>query len=301
MPRSIWSGAISFGLVNVPVKMFSAISEHSLHFNYVHVKDGSPIGYAKYCKEEDKPVDEAEIAKAFDWDGEYVILRDEDFERAQEDSFKTIDIKDFVDYSEIDPIYFERTYYLGPDKGGEKVYALLAKAMEDAGRAAIAKFVMRDKQHLGCLRVHDGVMVLERMHFADEVRDPGDVAPDKPPKLEKQELALANDLIERLSGPFEPEKYEDTYRDTLCEIIKERKEGGEVKASKPERPKKAPDLMEALKASREGRGGGGGDGNGDGKADLSKLSKSELYERAKKADIGGRADMSKDELVKALS
>src|SRR5919106_1856231 len=305
MPRSIWSGAISFGLVNVPVKMYSAISEHKLHFNYVHVKDGSPIGYAKYCKEEDKPVDDSEIVKAFDWDGEYVILQDEDFERAQEETYKTIDIKDFVDYEEIDPIYFERTYYLGPDKGGEKVYALLAKAMEDSGRAAIAKYVMRDKQHLGCLRVRDGVLTLERMHFADEVRPTDDI--DVPSgKVEKQELALANDLIDRLAGHFEPEQYKDTYRDTLCEIIKERRKGGDVKAPKPEKPKKAPDLMEALKASLAGGtassdGKGKGDGKGNGRADLSKLSKDELYERAKRADVPGRAEMSKDELVEALS
>lgn len=294
MPRSIWSGAVSFGLVNVPVKMYSAVSEHKLHFNYVHLKDASPIGYAKYCKEEDKPVDESEIAKAFDWDGEYVILRDEDFERAQEETYKTIDIKDFVDYSEIDPIYFERSYYLAPDKGGEKVYALLARAMESAGRAAIAKFVMRDRQHLGCLRVRDGVLTLERMHFADEVRSVDEV--DAPgAKVEKKELELANDLIDRLAGPFEPEKYQDTYRDTLCEIIKEKRKGGEVKAPKPGRPKTAPDLMEALKASLAG------DGAGRGRPGLSRLSKGELYERAKKADIPGRADMSKDELVQALS
>jgi len=299
MPRSIWSGAISFGLVNVPVRMYSAVSEHSLHFNYIHEKDASPIGYAKYCKEEDKPVPDEEIVKAFEWDGEYVVLRDEDFERAQEDSFKTIDIKDFVDYAEIDPIYFERTYYLGPASGGEKVYALLAKAMEEAGRAAIAKFVMRDKQHLGCLRVRDGVLVLERMHFADEVRDPDTVELEKVPKLEKQELELARDLIDRLSGPFEPEKYADTYRDTLCEIIKQRREGDDVKAPKPQKPKQAPDLMEALKASLEGRAAarGGSAGNGD----LGALSKDELYERAKKADVPGRADMTKDELVAALS
>ena len=298
MPRSIWSGAISFGLVNVPVKMFSAVSEHKLHFNYVHVKDGSPIGYAKYCQEEDKPVDDSEIAKAFDWDGEYVILQDEDFERAQEDTYKTIDIKDFVDYSEIDPVYFERTYYLTPDKGGEKVYALLAKAMEDAGRAAIAKFVMRDRQHLGCLRVRDGVLTLERMHFADEVR-PADELDVPKAKVDKKELALANELIEKLAGKFRPEKYKDSYRDSLCEIIKERRKGGEVQVPKPEKPKKAPDLMEALKASLAG-GSAGGDGKGTGRTGLSKLSKAELYERAKKADVAGRAAMSKEELVKAL-
>lgn len=313
MPRSIWSGAISFGLVNVPVRMYSAVSEHRLHFNYVHVEDGSPIGYAKYCKAEDKPVDDSEIAKAFDWDGEYVILRDEDFERAQADSFKTIDIQDFVAYEEIDPVFFDRTYYLGPDKGGEKVYALLAKAMADDGRAAIAKFVMRERQHLACLRVRDGGLILERMHFADEVRSLEDVLPESAPTLERQELELARDLIERLAGRFEPEKYRDTYRDALWAIIEERHAGGTVeKAERPEAPTAAPDLMEALRASlaagdgegngkgkRNGSGRRGGRGTGDG--DLAKLSKAELYERAKEADIPGRADMTKDQLVEALS
>ena len=178
MPRAIWTGAISFGLVNVPVRMFSAIDEHKLHFNYIHEKDGSRIGYEKVCKTEGKPVPDDEIVKAFEWEkGEFVPMRDEDFERAQEDTFKAIDIHDFVDYEEIDPIYFERTYYLGPQDGAEKVYALLVRAMEESGRAAIAKFVMRDRQHLGCLRVSDGALLLEKMYFADEVRDAGDVKP----------------------------------------------------------------------------------------------------------------------------
>ena len=162
MPRAIWSGAISFGLVNVPVRMYSAIQEHKLHFRYVHEKDGSPIGYEKYCKAEEKPVGDEEIVKAFEWEkGEFIPMRDEDFEAAQEKNHKTIDIRDFVDYDQIDPIYFEKTYYLGPQENAEKVYALLARAMEESGRAAIAKYVMRDRQSLCCLRVRDGVISLE--------------------------------------------------------------------------------------------------------------------------------------------
>lgn len=296
MPRAIWSGAISFGLVNVPVRMYSAISEHKLHFNYVHVEDGSRIGYRKFCKEEDREVPDEEVARAFDWNGEYVVMGDEDFARAQQEGYHTIDIKDFVDYDEIDPIYFERTYYLGPGEGGEKTYALLAQAMQEAGRAAVAKYVMRDRQHLGVLRVRDGVLTLEKMYFADEVRPVDEIAPEAG-KIEKQELELANDLIDRLAGPFKPEKYEDTYRDTLCEIIRERRETGRVERPVPERPKRAPDLMAALKASLEGDGRR--DGGGDREA-LARLSKSELYERAKRADVPGRADMSKEQLVEAL-
>src|ERR671919_2200124 len=158
MPRAIWSGAISFGLVNVPVRMYSAIDEQDIHFHYVHEKDGSRIGYEKICKKEDKPVPDDEIVKAYEYaKGKYVYMTDEDFEAAAVEGYKTIDITDFVPRDEIDPIYFERTYYLGPQEGAEKVYALLRRAMEEAGLAGIAKYVMREKQQLGALRVHDGV------------------------------------------------------------------------------------------------------------------------------------------------
>src|ERR671936_662283 len=136
MPRAIWTGAISFGLVNVPVRMYSATQDHDLHFHYLHVKDDSRIGYEKVCKKEGRPVPDDEIVKAFEYEkGEYVYMTDEDFEAAETDGYKAIDITDFVPYDEIDPIYFERTYYLGPQDGSEKVYALLLRAMEDAGLA----------------------------------------------------------------------------------------------------------------------------------------------------------------------
>ncbi len=298
MPRAIWTGAISFGLVNVPVRMYSAIDEHKLHFNYIHEKDGSRIGYEKVCKTEGKPVPEEEIVKAFEWEkGEYVPMRDEDFEKAQEDTYKSIDIRDFVDYEAIDPIFFERTYYLGPQDGAEKVYALLVRSMRESGRAAIAKFVMRDRQHLGCMRVSDDALLLEKMYFADEIRKADTIKPDvKKGDVDKREVEMAQALIDKLYGPFEPEKYEDTYRDTLCEIIKAKRAGETIEAPEPEKPKAAPDLMAALKASLEQAGGASSNGGG-----LTDLSKAELYERAKQRDIPGRADMSKDELVKALS
>src|SRR5215204_7189232 len=152
---------ISFGLVNVPVRMYSAIDEHDLHFNYVHEKDGSRIGYEKYCKAEEKPVPDDEIVKAFEVEkGEFVYMADEDFEAAQVEGYKTIAIRDFVPYDEIDPIFFERTYYLGPQEGAEKVYALLLRAMEDSELAAITTYVLRDRQNLGCLRIRDGAIVL---------------------------------------------------------------------------------------------------------------------------------------------
>ncbi|MBA2615620.1 MAG: Ku protein [Actinobacteria bacterium] len=309
MPRAIWSGSISFGLVNVPVRMYSAIDEQDLHFNYIHEPDGSRIGYQKICKEEEKPVPDDEIVKAFEYEkGEYVYMTDEDFDAAGAENFKTIDIRDFVPYEEIDPIYFERTYYLGPQENAEKVYALLVQAMERAGLAAIAKYVMRDKQNLGCLRIRDGVITLEKMYFADEIRPTKDIAPAKT-KVESRELEMAGKLIESFSGDFQPKKYDDTHRDALCEIIRAKKAGKEPRVKKPKAPAATPDLLTALKESVEAAGrrrsgtkarGGTAENGGSGNGGLDDLSKEELYERAKEYDIKGRADMSKTQLLKAL-
>jgi DNA end-binding protein Ku len=301
MPRAIWSGAISFGLVNVPVRMYSAIDEHKLHFHLLHQKDDSRIGYEKVCKKEGKPVPDGEIVKAFEYGkGEYVYLTDEDFESAaaHAEGFKTIDIRDFVPNEEIDPIYFERTYYLGSDGGADKVYSLLLRAMEDSGLAGIAKYVMRDKQHLGCLRVRDGVITLEKLYFADEIRPIDEIKP-KRAKVSKQELDMARQLIDSFAGSFRPEKYEDTYRDALCEIIERKRKGKDVHVEpvEPER-EEVPDLMTALRESLKATGGRS---NGSRRRDgFGNLSKDELYERAKKADIPGRSDMSKEELIEAL-
>jgi len=228
MPRAIWSGSISFGLVNVPVRMYSAIAEHKLHFHLVHESDQSPIGYLKICKLEDKPVPDEEIVKAFEFEpGEYVFLDDEDFEAARTEGYKTIEITDFVPYEQVDPIYFARTYYLGPENGGEKVYSLLLRALEDSGLTGIAKFVMRDRQYLAALRPRDGVIALEQMYFADEVRSAADLKPAKG-SISKEELAMAEQLIDNYAGDFKPKKYKDSYRDALCEIIRAKRSGKEV-------------------------------------------------------------------------
>jgi DNA end-binding protein Ku len=249
MPRAIWSGAISFGLVNVPVRMYSAIDEQDIHFHYVHEKDGSRIGYEKICKKEDKPVPDEEIVKAYEYaKGKYVYMTDEDFEAAAVEGFKTIDITDFVPRDEIDPIYFERTYYLGPQDGAEKVYALLRRALEEAGLAGIAKYVMREKQHLGALRVHDGVIALEKMYFADEIRPSDEIAPGSV-RVDKRELDMALQLIDRFSGTFKPEKYEDTYREQLLAVIDAKRKGKEVHVEAAPKAEEPADLMEALRAS----------------------------------------------------
>jgi DNA end-binding protein Ku len=292
-PRAIWSGSISFGLVNVPVRMYSAIDEQDLHFHLLHTKDDSRIGYEKICKAEEKPVPDDEIVKAYEVaEGEYVHLTEEDFAAAEGAEAKTIDILDFVPYEELDPIYFERTYYLGPAANADKVYALLLRAMERSGLAAITRYVMREREHLGCLRIRDGVITLEKMYFADEIRDADAVKVDKA-SVSKRELEMAMQLIERFTGPFEPEKYEDTYRERLLAIIEEKRQGKEIHRE-PAAPEEQPaDLLSALRASLESskRSRDGG---------LQGLTKDELDRRARKAGIEGRSKMSKDELIEAL-
>ena len=250
MPRAIWSGSISFGLVTIPVRMVRAVEPHDLHFHYVHEPDSGRIGYEKVCKAEGRPVPDDEIVKAFEWEkGEYVYLTDQDFEAAKVDGLRTMDIDVFVEAEEIDPIYFEQTYYLQPQEGGEKVYLLLAKALEQSGLVGITKFVMRDREHLGCLRVRDGVIALERMNFADEIRPTDELTP-KGVELDERELELARELIDRFKGEFDPDRYEDTYRDTLCEIIKAKRRGHEVHVEPEEEAAEEPvDIMEALRAS----------------------------------------------------
>jgi DNA end-binding protein Ku len=255
MPRAIWSGTIGFGLVSVPVRMYAAVSEHKLHFNLLHRKDESPIGYAKICKKESKPVPDDEIVKAYEIEkGEYVYLEDEDFEAARAEGGHAFDINQFVAIEEIDPIYFEHSYYLAPESGGEKVYTLLVRAMEDAGLAAIGTFVMRDREHLGCLRIHDGVIMLERMYFADEIRPAKEHRPARS-QVRKEELEMAASLIDRFKGSFDPKAYSDTYTDRLLDVIRRKRRGEEIHVAAEPEPTEAPDLMEALRASLEASSG----------------------------------------------
>jgi DNA end-binding protein Ku len=258
MPRAIWSGAISFGLVNVPVRMYSAIDETDLRFHLVHEPDGGRIGYEKVCKKENEPVPEDEIVKAFEVKKDkLVVLTDEDFAAARTEGVKTIEISDFVPYEEIDPIYFERTYFLGPQEGAEKVYSLFREAMERSELAAIAKYVMRERQHLGCLRIREGVITLEKMFFHDEIRPIDEIAPRKA-KVAKAELDMATALIDQFTGSFKPEKYEDTYREALMAVIKAKQKGKTIEAAPTEEEEEPADLLEALKASvdaaKKGRG-----------------------------------------------
>jgi DNA end-binding protein Ku len=299
MPRAIWSGSISFGLVNVPVRMYSAIDERDVRFHLLHEKDDSRIGYEKVCKKEGKPVPDDEIVRGYEVsEGEYVYVTDEDLEVAAGETYRTIDIQDFVDVDEVDPIYFERSSYLGPAEGAEKTYALLVRAMEESGLVGIATYVMRDKQQLGCLRLLDGLIILEKMFFADEIRPTKGLAPRRA-KVGKQELAMALDLIERFRSDFEPGKYEDTYREALLDVIDRKRKGKEVHVE-PEPEREEPtDLLEALRASVEAHTQNGRRAkrrNGS----LRGLSRDQLERRARRAGIRGRSKMTKQELAEAL-
>ena len=294
MPRSIWSGSISFGLVNVPVRLYSAVQEHKLRFNFVHAKDRSPIGYQKICKKEDKPVPEDEIVKAFEFTkGEYVFMDDDDFAAAKVEGYKSIDIVDFVPYEDIDPIFFAHTYYVGPDRGAEKTYSLHVRAMEDSELAGIAKLVMRDRQNLGALRIRDGLITLEQLHYADEIR-PIDELNAARGRVSQKELRTAKQLIESFTTEWKPEKYKDTYRDALCGVIRTKRKGEEIHAAPELEEERPTDLLTALRESIErSRGTSRNGGLGD-------LSKQELDQRAREAGIEGRSKMTKAQLVRAL-
>ena len=250
MPRALWSGAISFGLVNVPVRMYTAISEHNVHFNMLRAKDAERIHYRKVAGSSGREVPDDQIVKGYEIsDGEYVTLTDEEIAAAHVEGDKVIEIHEFVPFEEIDPLVFERTYYLGPADGAERVYALFAKALESSGLVGIASFVFHDRDQLAAVRTKDGALLLSRMYFADEIRDDDGILPDRKRSVDKRELKLATDLIERMQGSFDHSAYHDRYRDRLMAIIQKKRKGETITAPKVEERKAPSDLMEALEAS----------------------------------------------------
>ena|SRR5690606_33228638 len=250
--RTMWSGAVNFGLVNIPIKLYSASETQGLDFDMLHSKDLSPIRFARVCREDGKEVPWDEIVKGYQYrKGDYVVLTKEDFEKADPGRQDTIDILAFANVSEVDPIYFEKPYYLEPDKGAAKVYALLASALEESGKVAIAKYVFRNREHIGCLRPQDGLLVLLQMRFAAEVRSPQELKIPSGKDVTKSELKLAHQLIDQLTKPFDPEEYKDTYREELERIIEQKIHGETPKAAKAPKKAEVKDLMAALKASLE--------------------------------------------------
>jgi DNA end-binding protein Ku len=248
--RSIWTGTISFGLVSVPVRMFSATESKELRFHFLDKRDLAPIGYDKVRRDTGERVDNDEIVRGFEVEkGRYVPLEDEDLDRLDVELTKTIDICDFVDLDEIDPIYFRKAYYLEPQNGAEKPYRLLVRALEETGKVAIAKVVIRNKQHLAALRPWNGTLLLETMYYADEVRQPESV--DGSTRLREPEVEMAKSLVENLSGTFDPEKYDDTYRKELLNLLRAKAKGKALPEPEPEEEGEIVDLMAALRESVE--------------------------------------------------
>jgi DNA end-binding protein Ku len=248
--RAIWSGTISFGLVSVPVRMFTATESKELRFHFLDKKDLAPIGYEKVRKDTGEAVDSDDVVRGFEIEkGRYVPLEDEDLDRLDVELTHTIDICDFVSLDEIDPIYFRKAYYLLPQDGAEKPYRLLVRALDETGKVGIAKVVIRNKQHLAALRPYEGLLVLETMYYADEIRKPESV--DGRTNLRKAEVDMAKSLVENLSEPFEPGKYDDTYRKELLELIRAKAKGKKLPEPKDEEDGEVVDLMAALRESVE--------------------------------------------------
>lgn len=252
--HTVWKGSISFGLVNIPVKLHTATENKDIKLRQLHKECHSPINYQKSCPVCEKEVQNEEIVKAYEYSkNKFVVLDEEDLEKLKkENEDKSVEIIDFVKLEEIDPIYFERSYFMAPDSGGGKAYALLRKALEDSGKIGVAKIMIRSKEQLAVIRVYQDTLLMETIHFPDEVRLVKDV-PNIPSdeKVVKKELDTALMLVEQLTTAFDPEKYKDDYRTALMELIEEKKsENATVAASdKQPAPAKVMDLMTALQAS----------------------------------------------------
>ena len=246
--RAIWSGTISFGLVSVAVRMYSATESKELRFHFLHKDDLQPIGYDKVRKDTGESVDPDEVVRGFEVEkGKYVPIEDEDLDRLDIELTHSIDICDFVDLDEIDPIYYRKAYYLLPQDGAEKPYRLLARALEETAKVGIAKVVIRNKQHLAALRPYDGVLVLETMYYADEIRKPEKV--NGTARVQKAEVDMAKSLVENLSSDFKPEKYDDTYRKELLALIRKKAKGAKLPEPQEVEEGEVVDLMAALRES----------------------------------------------------
>jgi DNA end-binding protein Ku len=255
MARAIWSGSISFGLLNVPVRLYSAVARRGISLREIRESDGTRIRHKRVAEGTDDEVPYEKIAKAFEiTKGNYVPLEKDELAALAPKKTRAIEVQDFVDLGEIDPIYFDSPYYLGPAEGAEKAYSLLASAMERSGKVAIARFVFRNKEHLAAIRPNDGVLTLTTMRFADEVVPPGeldDVLPADTPKVAKREVEMAEKLIDSLTTDFDPSAYRDEYREELMALIERKAEGKEIVTPEAPEPEatKAPDLMAALEES----------------------------------------------------
>jgi DNA end-binding protein Ku len=251
--RPMWKGALSFGLVSIPVGLYSATTREDLSFRLLHAKDKSPVSYKRFCVEENVEVPWSEIVKGYEYEkGEFVLMTEEDFRKAGVEATQTIDIRDFVPEGEIDVAYFEQPYYLEPQKTGTKAYALLREALKRSGRIGVATVVLRQREHLAAVKAEGDVLMLLTMRFSHEIAPPTELSvPRGDAGLDKREIDLALQLVDTLAGSFEPDKYHDQYRETLHKAIEQKVEGREIAVPTSVRkpPTKVVDLMQALEAS----------------------------------------------------
>lgn len=326
MARPIWTGVLTFGLVTLPVALYTATEDHTVHFHQLQRGTSDRIRNRRINARTGKEVDTDKIVKGYEIDeGEYVVVEPEELEEIAPGRSKVIDLAGFVDLHQVEPVYFARTYYVGP-RGKEyvKVYELMRSALDRSDKAGIATLTMRGKEYLTALRAQPDVLVLHTLHWADEVRDPADVVPELPERRTKgdgKELRTAEQLIDALTIDWQPADYHDTYEERVKKLVAAKRKGEEV-VGEPEPPEATDviDLMDVLSRSVEqgrsrGRTGGRGKpASGKKRApgrkqtadrkkpeDLGSLSKAELYERASAAGVPGRSKMTRDQLVKALA
>src|ERR1044072_5767416 len=259
MPRSIWKGAISSGLVTIPVSVYPATEEKTLRFNQLHDEDGGRIRYKRVCEKDGEEVTFEHIVKGYEVEKDrYVVLTDEDFEAVPVASSRAIDIVQFVELDEIDPVMFKKSYYLVPEETGAKAYSLLREAMKEDDRVGIAKVSFRDKEHIAALRFKDDAFVLETMFWPDEIREADFGGVDVDQDVRDNELTMARQLIDSLTSEWNPDEFSDAYREALLEIVEAKLNGQEIEVVEPEPAATVGDLMEALKARGAAARQGGG-------------------------------------------
>ncbi|GAB2994796.1 Ku protein [Amycolatopsis acidiphila] len=315
MARAIWSGAINFGLVTVPVELYSATEDHTVHFRQFERDTSDRIRYRRVNERTGKEVDYNDIVKGYDLgDGEYVLVEQDELDEIAPGRSRSIDIEAFVDLDDIDPIFFQKSYWLAPSKEEfGRAYGLLLQAMDRTNKAGVARFVMRGKEQIAAIRAGDNVLILDTLLFAEDLRDPMKELHKLPSKTEARgkELDMAVSLIDSMTEDWQPEDYHDTYTERVHKLIDDKKAGRKVSVeAPPSEPTKVVDLFEALSRSVESRKGGGGKKRpssppkktpGKKTPDLSELSKAELDKMARELDVKGRSKMSRAELEEAVS
>jgi DNA end-binding protein Ku len=315
-PRSIWRGSITFGLITIPVKVYTAVGREraeKIDMHLLHAKDGERIHYVRNCEKGHKDLDWDEIVKGYEYSkGKWVEITDDDLEALELESLRTIDVMQFVPYDQIDPMYFDKTYYVVPDEAALKAYRLMVEALLDENLVGVAKVAMREKEHLCALRIADDVMVMESMHWPEELREAKFGELKKRPKVQDRERKMARQLVRQLSDDFDPTQFKDEYHKALKKLIDKKIKGEDIVVPEQvQEPERVVDLMEALRASVDAARRGekpkpntnrrpekrNRSGLSD---DLESLTKSQLDDRAKKLEISGRSKMSKKELLNAI-